>query len=68
MYAVIPVERDLQRMEENLTRKSKEIKRFLTAMKKSVGYLSQLNQNDDNHQKLKVKIDQHIYKLMLHYQ
>ena len=68
MNAVIPLETDLERMKDNLTTKSKEIKKYLAAMKKSVGYLRELNANNEHHQQLKIKINQHIYKLMVHYQ
>ena len=62
MYAVIPLERDLERMKENLTTKSKEIKKYLAAMKKSVGYLRDLSDHNYHHQQLKIKINQHIHK------
>ena len=36
-------------------------------MKKSIQYLSELNLQNEDHQALKIKIDQHIQKLMSYY-
>ena len=36
-------------------------------MKKSIQYLSELNLKNEDHQALKIKIDQHIQKLMNYY-
>ena len=39
----------------------------MAGMKKSIQYISELNLDNEDHKALKIKIDQHIQKLMNHY-